>query len=267
MKKTIGVIMLIIIINCFVIFGSAGESVENELLAVLNDLGTKVNSLVESKYPEGIFDDFYTYEMRIDSPDILAEETSDGKIYARRVNPERLMSFFNEVFIEEISARLLPSPDVPMSRCAVFKYNGSFYQMGGFVGLLREIYIGPDLENCISFSYGSNTTIPYDELTVDGDKAIMKLTLWEPNITGGKDLLGHYDVTFLKTGEGWKVSGGSFPRLFGFINGSTPVNPSTGDRTPSILRYLSAMCLASFVCTAVSFWIAVNRRKKGRLNP
>ena len=94
MKKTIGVIMLIIIINCFVIVGSAGESVENELLAVLNDLGTKRKSLVEADYPEGIFDDYYTYEMRIDSPDILAEETRDGKIYARRVNPERLMSFF-----------------------------------------------------------------------------------------------------------------------------------------------------------------------------
>ena len=137
MKKTIGVILLIIIINCFVIFGSAAESEENKLLAVFNDLGTKINALVMEKYPEGIFDDYYTYEMRIDSPDILAEETSDGKIYARRVNPERLMSFFNEVFIEEISARLLPSPDVPMSRCAVFQYNGSFYQMGA----LWEIFV------------------------------------------------------------------------------------------------------------------------------
>lgn len=251
MKKMISFLIIsIILISICVIRSSASESNETELLALFNDMGMRSEALVEGKYPEGVFEKYTTYEMRINEPKILAEETRDGKIYARKMNTENFLSFYNEVFIEEISTSLLPSKEALLARGGIFEYDGIFYQMGGFAGLLRDLYIGSDAESCAFYAYGHNETVPYDELSINGNEAIMKLTLWEPNVTDGIYLglrkLGSYTVTFLKTSSGWKISGGSFTKLLGFTKSSTIVNPSTGDRLPTLLVLLT-LCAATYI--------------------
>ena len=130
MKKMISFLIIsIILISICVIRSSASESNETELLALFNDMGMRSEALVEGKYPEGVFEKYTTYEMRINEPKILAEETRDGKIYARKMNTENFLSFYNEVFIEEISTSLLPSKEAPLARSGVFEYDGICYQM------------------------------------------------------------------------------------------------------------------------------------------
>ena len=61
----------------------------------------------------------------------------------------------------------------------------------------------------------------------------------------------------------WRLTGGDW---YDIATGKfdTDNAPNTGDDS---LITLFSLCIASFVCAAVSLWIAVNRRKKGRLNP
>ena len=103
--------------------------------------------------------------------------------------------------------------------------------------------IGETHQFCIRYinNYGTHTA----EFTYDPDYSYTPVHVPGRTITGA-----------------WRLTGGEW---YDIVTGKTKAHfaPYTGD---DHLIYLSAMCLASFVCAAVSFWIAVNRRKKGRLN-
>ena len=91
-------------------------------------------------------------------------------------------------------------------------------------------------------NYGTHTA----EFTYDPDYKYVPMHVPSRSLTGA-----------------WRLTGGEW---YDIVTGKTEAHfaPYTGDDR---LITLFSLCIASFVCAAVSLWIAVNRRKKGRLNP
>lgn len=258
-KRVITVIITVLFVFCLFGNASALSVSEEELLSLFGEFTEKIKCLAYAKYPDGIIENPAEYKMRITYPTVLDNATKDGFMVASKINAERFLLFYSEVFTEEISSFFLDNHVAPLSVCGAFAYESDYYMIPGYVWNLPSILIGPDLEHCTDWN---TEKIHYDELTITGNEAVMRFTLW--NFSGSVPYdpvsdtkIGEYDLHFLKTSEGWKVSGGSFLEFFVGQVGDQ-ISPETGSDQGARLTVISLI-------SAVFIIALIIRQKRERI--
>ena len=248
------------------VFADNSDKSENEFDTILNNaliLLSQFKGTASSHYNDPF--SFYSYPGLISEPQKsyrVPHQIIDNliEVEANELSTDILQNLYYGIFEREISNTLLNS-----EKTGVIYYEGKFYQIEGWAS--------NNSMSALQFVYPNSTTgfVPkpmYVE-SFDNDRAIAHYSiLLDSDYHEPFDYSQYDNLTVeYKTENGkWVISGGSLIDLLfsDYLEDDIYNSPSTGDDS---LIPLYSLCLASFVCTAVSFWIAVNRRKKGRLNP
>ncbi len=256
-KGFFDLLIVMALISAFLFHASAAGSEKDEILSLFDKATGKIENLAYANYPDGIMSAPIEYSMRITTHPLLDSETADGLITASEINEEMFLAFYSEAFSNDVASYILDNPDSALSVCGAFRYEGKYFIIPGYVWNLRELLVGPDSEHSVALCYGGGSEgLPYDNLKIDGNKAVMLLTLRDPQT---KASLGQYDLRFCKTDDGWRVYGGSFLELF---IGSLPdgeSSPQTADENLSrIYALAAAAAFSAMICGAA---VTVRRRK------